>query len=76
VPPSNKKKPGEELERNAATQFRGQERDAKSKDMVMEIPLASSTNNVPHVPSTTHLQEDGTRRPMKHGLLMLTSSQK
>jgi hypothetical protein len=59
VPPSNKKKPVEEVEQNAATQFRGQERGARSKDKVAEIPLASSMNNVPHVPATTHLHEDG-----------------
>jgi hypothetical protein len=56
VPPSNKKK---ELERNAAIQLSGQEPGVKPEDKVMEGPRASSTNNVPHVPATTHRHRNG-----------------
>jgi hypothetical protein len=59
IPPSNKKKPVEELEQNAATQLQDSKTDAKSRDKVTEIPLAVSMDNIPHVPATTHLHEDG-----------------
>lgn len=60
IPPSNKKKPVEDLEQNAPTQLQGSKKDAESKDDVTKIPVASSTDNVPHAPPTTHLHEDGT----------------
>jgi hypothetical protein len=59
IPPSSKKKSGEELERNAATQLQGKQADAKPIDKVTEIPLAISTNNAPHVSPTTHRHGDG-----------------
>ncbi|KAF1918492.1 hypothetical protein BDU57DRAFT_538044 [Ampelomyces quisqualis] len=57
LPPSNKKKPVDELEQNAATQLGGKESSAKTKGKITEIPRASPISNVPHVPATTHLHE-------------------
>jgi hypothetical protein len=59
IPPSNKKKPVEELEQNAPTQLQDSKTGAESKDEVKKIPFASSADNVPHAPPTTHLHEDG-----------------
>ncbi|KAL5119578.1 hypothetical protein ACEQ8H_002424 [Pleosporales sp. CAS-2024a] len=58
IPPSNKKKPVEELEQNAATQLQGPKSDAKPRDKAMQMPFAMTFNAVPHVPATTHLHED------------------
>ncbi|KAH3913663.1 hypothetical protein HBI56_080610 [Parastagonospora nodorum] len=61
IPPSNKKKPVEELEQNAPTQLQDPKTGAESKDEVKKIPFASSADNVPHAPPTTHLHEDDVR---------------
>ncbi|KAH8722755.1 hypothetical protein GQ44DRAFT_741528 [Phaeosphaeriaceae sp. PMI808] len=59
IPPSNKKKPAaEELKQNAPTQLHGHGTDATSNGKVTEIPIATSMNNVPHVPPTSHIHED------------------
>jgi len=69
IPPSSKKKPTEDLEQNAATQLHGQETGAKSEDKAADIPIAASTNSVPPVPVTTHLNKDGTYSRQLQALL-------
>lgn len=66
--PNNKKKPVEELERNAATKLQDQAKESKAKDQVTEIPVASSPNSIPHAPATTHLHEEDVRLSSFFGL--------
>ncbi|KAF2028646.1 hypothetical protein EK21DRAFT_101679 [Setomelanomma holmii] len=57
IPPSNKKKAAEELEQNAPARLQGQEADAKSADVITELSVSTSMNNIPHVPATTHIHD-------------------
>ncbi|KAF2822189.1 hypothetical protein CC86DRAFT_397049 [Ophiobolus disseminans] len=57
IPPSNKKKPAEEVEQNVATQLQGPGAGAKLESQAAEVPTAPSMSNVPHVPRTTHLND-------------------
>jgi hypothetical protein len=44
---------------------KSQDKDARTKDKVTEVPLARSTTHVSPVPSTTHRHEDGMTVPIR-----------
>jgi hypothetical protein len=72
IPPSSRKK----LEQNAATQLQGAETGVKAEDKAAEIPVATSMNDVPHVPPTTHLHVDGEHSRGRLAASQLTNSRR
>lgn len=58
TPPNSKKKPAE-LDQNATAELRGAGRRSKETKKLKEPSTATTGNNVPFVPPTNHLREDG-----------------
>lgn len=74
--PSSKKKPAQDVEHNAAPQLQGIEAGAKATDTAAEIAVATSMNNVPHVPPTTHISDAGKKRSNRYVSASTNSSRR